>query len=177
MDNLWEIPALDEDFNSTDNVITIIRQQADYLKDSTRGIIRAKFDKLNLPMTEVLGEFLVATQKVSALTQQQYETDDDQGENTQTNVNEFYRINRYGFEIYNDQYRFRVFEVVISPMYPIVVVMDEGVSSDLVLFDNKINNCKVYVHNDRELTSYLKEIFTTKKVKYILQRMLKSSSE
>ena len=78
-----------------------------------------------------------------------------------------FKDKRYGFEIFNEEYKFRIFEISISLEYPVVIILDEGVADYMDIGSNEIN-----IESDEHLKQVLKEIFTSKKVKSILAKLL-----
>ena len=172
--NLWEIPSLEESFNSTENVIPLLKEQGEYLKKSTNGIIMARFDRLSIPISERINDYFSKT-KESFLEDETMRDKDSEDEN-RMDVSEFYKFSRYGFEIYSKNYKFRIFEVILHPLYPIDLILDEDISDEICIFLlSPIKNYRVSVSSDSELLELIGTIFKTKKVKYIIQRLLREA--
>lgn len=168
-DNLWDIPSDNEDILSSDNVFEIMKQQGQYLKESSHQKIYGKFCKIKTvnplsTMGVVLSAF--ATKEVL----QNDETD------SLKDASDWYKSQKYGFEIYNKSYKFRVLEMIITPVYPIHLIIDEGITENI---QDEITSCAekgnianhYLVSSDEQLLDCLRLIFTSKKVRYILYRM------
>lgn len=166
-ENLWNIPATDNLGDSTENVVSIMRQQAQYLKTGTTGKILGKFSKIKnvIPsMAEV----------IAALPTEQIEGDETR---QLADANSFYRPQKYGFEIYNQSYKFRILEINLSPLYPILVSFDEGVLEDTKEelcycgIKNGEDATQFIIRSDEELIESLRIVLSSKKIKYILYKL------
>lgn len=165
--NLWDIPSADTFEDTTDNIKGILKRQAEYLKNGTNGKVKAKFNKI-VDLKSGLSSVIAALSWSK--------TEDDEINNLQ-NANELYSSQRYGFEIYNDSFKFRIFEMNLSPLYPVSIYLDEGVLEDsgATLLGMSIQSGKYAnefkVTSDNELKECLQIVFSSKKVKYILYRL------
>ena len=54
-ENLWDVPSVDILGDSTENVMEIMKQQAQYLKEGTNGKVMGKFSKIKNVMTSIAG--------------------------------------------------------------------------------------------------------------------------
>ena len=168
-DNLWDIPSNSEDILSSDNVFEIMRQQGQYLKESSEQKIYGKFCKIKtINPLSTMGIVLSAFATKEVLQNDETDTLKDAGD--------WYKSQKYGFEIYNKSYKFRVLEMIITPVYPIHLIIDEGVTEniqeEIIACAEKSNiNSHYLVNSDDQLLECLKLIFTSKKVRYILYRM------
>lgn len=168
-DNLWDIPLDNEEILSSDNVFEIMRQQGQYLRESSHQKICGKFCKIKTvnplsTMGVVLSAF--ATKEVL----QNDETD------SLKDAGDWYKSQKYGFEIYNKSYKFRVLEMIVTPVYPIHLIIDEGITEniqdEICSCAEKSNIANHYlVSSDAQLLDCLRLIFTSKKVRYILYKM------
>lgn len=164
--NLWDIPPIDILGDSTENVVEIMKQQAQYLKEGTNGKVLGKFSKIKDVMTQIAGLAAALSPEMS----------DDTEINKLSDANKLYRSQRYGFEIYNQTYRFRIFEMNLSPLYPISIMFDEGILEDTreslsYCTEKGSADTTFIVKSDDDLLECLKVIFSSKKVKYILYRL------
>lgn len=165
-ENLWDVPSVDILGDSTENVMVIMKQQAQYLKENTNGKVMGKFSRIKNIMVNIAG---LAPTLSSEIT-------DDNEINNLSDANNLYKSQKYGFEIYNQTYKFRIFEMSLSPLYPISVMIDEGVLEDT---QESLSNCiekgstntAFIIRSDNELLECLKIVFSSKKVKYILYKL------
>lgn len=180
IENLWDIPALDEDMHSTEKVKEIIIQQADFLEKYTNNNIEAKFGKLKV--TGAIGALIIA-EKFANIGENIKKTEVEGISTSDLEAaDKFYTNDTYGFEIYSSIYRFRVFEIRISPMYPVFIRLDEDIFDEIkhTITGTKIedkNKRLICISSETDLTFYLKEIFQSKKVRFIIQKMLKKANE
>lgn len=167
--NLWDTTAFGKFDNTTDNIIEIMREQAQYLKNGTEGKVLARFRKIKRVTTNLAEAF-------SALT---IDITEEQEANPLKDANSLYTSQRYGFEIYNPDYKFRVFELDLLPIYPVSVHFDEGVLEDtrsnLVLngIEDVDGKTRFVIKSDDEFMGSLRIVFSSKKIKYILYKLQK----
>lgn len=161
---------MDDPFDSTENVIEIMRQQGRHLKEGTKGKVFGKFSKIKSVMDNIGG----LTTAISLFVSEDEET------SQLADANKLYENQRYGFEIYNQAYKFRIFEITLSPLYPIIISVDEGVLEDTkgelgYYLESGNRETQYVVKSDSELLEGLKIIFSSKKVRYILYKMQQSA--
>ncbi len=165
-ENLWDVPSVDILGDSTENVMVIMKQQAQYLKENTNGKVMGKFSRIKNIMVNIAGLAATLSSEIT----------DDNEINNLSDANNLYKSQKYGFEIYNQTYKFRIFEMSLSPLYPISVMIDEGVLEDT---QESLSNCiekgstntAFIIRSDNELLECLKIVFSSKKVKYILYKL------
>lgn len=168
-DNLWTISSDYEELNPTDNIYEIMKQQGQYLKEITNGKIFGKFSKIKkVNSLSAIDAVLTAFSTKEVL--------QNHDSNALEDANELYSDQKYGFEIYNTTYKFRVFEMIISPVYPAHIIIDEGVTAniedEIVSFSDKGKDANHYIINsDEELLGCLRLIFSSKKVKFLLYKL------
>ena len=134
----------------------------------------ARFDRLSISIPERINEYFSKTKQ--SFLEDETMSDKESEDESRMDVSEFYRLSRYGFEIYSKKYKFRIFEVIIHPMYPIDLIIDEDISDEISIFlSSPIKNYRVSVSSDIELLEQISVIFKTKKVKYIIQRLLREA--
>ena len=167
--SLWEIPSGAEFEDSTAHVKDLMRDQCKYLEKQTSGAIKAQFERVRSFETLTIAA-RAAMHAGSAIRVQ----DDVR----RADANELYRKETYGFDIYNDQYKFRILEVTMAPVYPIAVWFDEGVLEDTLndfplTVERLGDGSKFSVASDDELMGCFSAAVKGKKVRYIISRMLK----
>ena len=153
-ENLWDVPSVDILGDSTENVMEIMKQQAQYLKEGTNGKVMGKFSRIKNIMANIAGLAAALSSEVT----------DDNEINNLSDANNLYKSQKYGFEIYNQTYKFRIFEMSLSPLYPISVMIDEGVLEDT---QESLSNCIekgstntiFIIRSDNELLECLKIVF------------------
>lgn len=176
--NLWE-KALDADIDeeTTDLVIPFFRAQAEQLGSASNGKIGAVFEK-----TAVIDKEISHTLDYSAVANAvQVLPSLLQGKTTPQvdlkDANGLYENTSYSFEIRNNTYRFRMFELTIGPLFPIKMLVDEGIYKDtqtqLANYSQPadINSCNVLIFDYESIEKTFEELLTSKKVKYILHKL------
>ena len=103
---------------------------------------------------------------LSAFSSSTYEEILDKELESKIDVNTLYRNIDYKFELYNDEYRFRLFVFHYSEMFPVSLKVDGGILED-VPYDNETP-----ISSNDELESVLREIFSSKKVRSVVGKML-----
>lgn len=165
---------------TTENIDNIMEQQCNYLYEITNGKVFAVFGEIKLDgsMITVVQALANAVKNVSGITGIQ-ETIADSSTKELIDAKDMYYTKRYGFEICTDKYRFRLFEIIISPIYPVDIIIDEGICNniedkliDITIHTEKFNQFKI--GNEEMFCSVLQLILQDKKVHYILHK-LKSS--
>lgn len=163
--SLWVIPPVNPPA-ATDNIKVILQKQAEYLKSGTNGKVMAKLSKLR-------NDFRCHTDRPSAALSSKPadETKD------LPDANALYHTQPYGFEIYTTSYKFRIFEINLSPLYPVSMLFDEGVLEDssarlreLRIERGELENQYV-IHSDEEFIETLRATFSSKKVVYLLYKL------
>lgn len=172
--NLWNIPSKNPEINITDNIFTIMKQQCNYLKAATNNKISGKFCKIKrIDPLSTMAHVLHSISSKEVL--QNNDTDNLK------DANELYKSQKYGFEIYNTTYKFRIFEMIVDPIYPVHLIIDEGIVSNIAdeLFQytkkENIENCYL-IESDYTLLDCLQLIFSSKKVQFILYKMQQSTT-
>ena len=91
-------------------------------------------------------------------------------------ADEMYWKKRFAFEICTEKYRFRVFSMLITPVYPVEITINNGVYKNVASRVDKIaksaNMDNSYVIDDENvLCSVLREILGDRKVLYIVNEL------
>lgn len=162
--NLWDGLDLTPETFEENKAVEIIRQQARLLEKKTGGIVKASFTKVEYKVPASKAITVVA----SVLSNMGNEVIDPNIENKK-NVNEWYDVVKYKFEIYNHTYHFRVFTLLNREMFPISLDVDEGIKNEL------INPEFEKIKSNNELIEILGNIFSSNKLKTIITRLIGQS--
>ena len=164
MVNLWDIPTVGTSANTTDNIKGILEEQAKYLESGTNGKVMADLSEIDDIPTDILspsGAFSLASS---------YKGKDK-------DANDLYKPQFYGFDIHNDFYRFRIFEINLFPLYPVSMFFDEGVLEDTEakfhqhsIKKGKLANQYV-IQSDEDFINSLSAVLASKKVKFIIGKL------
>ena len=163
MESLW--PDFEENIIEQNRSLQILKEQAREIKKKTNGKVNATFSKMEYRPgpTNRIAE---VGQMLSAFSSSTYEEILDKELESKIDVNTLYRNIDYKFELYNDEYRFRLFVFHYSEMFPVSLKVDGGILEDV-----PYNNGTPISSND-ELESVLREIFSSKKVRSVVGKML-----
>lgn len=170
VENLWSISTNEEDENLTTNIKDVLQQESAYLKLATQGKVFGKFRVIKKTQS-VEG---IASLMSTVFAAPEIEDEDTKG---LLNADELYVEKNYCYEIYNKSYKFRLFEMVMPPIYPIRLIPDEGIWEDeqsdlkdsVSTFNDKKN--ELQIESDSMLMDVLRVIFQSKKVRFIIRRM------
>ena len=127
--SLWTIPSVDEPLDSTNRVVELMREQCCYLEAATNGAVRAKFDKVAdiSQWTASVSAIVAASSRIAGETS---------GINGLKDASSLYRKDTYGLNIFNCEYRFRILEPTLTPLYPVTIWFDDGVLEDTEMRNN-----------------------------------------
>ena len=167
--NIWSDFLKDQTDETTDQVMPFLTTAAEQLGQATNGKVLAKFHKQS-DYTAYAGMFAAASEIVKAAP---YKPSND----PHKDANDLYRMEKYVFDILNDSYRFALFELTITPYFPITMTVDEGVFHDVreslsgyEMPDDKRHSIEISSQNN------LEEIFETllesKKLKYLVTSLM-----
>ena len=163
MEDLWpDFDGMAHGNNSREILIS----QAKALGVKTDGKVRATFSKVDYSFGIRTGAFQITANLASALADySQKELLEDELVN-KTDVNTLLLQSEYKFEIFNDRFRFRVFKVVYSKLYPINLIVDEGIATELNIEPT------ITVNDDLQLKKLLARIFSSKKIVSIITSLM-----
>jgi hypothetical protein len=170
MNDLW--PNFSQNEIEDNKAIDILREQARTLEKKTNGKVKATFSKIeykgNLAsITENAGKIFAPL----CLYAQEEILDEELRQ--KKDFNELYKLSKYKFEIFNDSYRFRLFTLNYREVYPVDLILDEGIRSELTLS----SSCSLNViEGNSELENLLMLIFSSNKVKTVIGRMMKETN-
>ena len=168
MTDLWgelNIDKNEKEFEDS-HAIELLRDQARLLEKKTNGCVKATFSKINYkPSThEILSQSLVSI--AGGGTKEEIIDTELSGKK---DLNEIYLFKKYKFEIFNDTYRFRVFILNYRPVFPLELEPDEGIKDELNLSTTE------RINSDDELCNLVSSLFSSKKLKMIISRMIANS--
>lgn len=166
MESLW--PKFEEQNVEQNNTIQILRTQAKAIKDQTKGVVNATFSKMTYKpgptsAIEAIGRM------VSSMSSPVYEEVLDEELADKTDVNTLYHITKYKFELYNSEYRFRLFVLNYCEMFPLTLTVDEGILEDIA-YKNEAP-----IMSNADLENVLRDIFSSFKVCTVISKMLYKS--
>ena len=164
MESLW--PKFEEQELEQNNSIQILREQARAIKSETNGVVRATFSKMNYIHIPGATNALKTMGQVLDAISPRYEEELEEELADKTDVNDLYSITKYKFELYNDEYRFRLFVLKHREMFPISLEVDEGITEDI-----QYKNGSPISSND-DLKTVLREVFSSHKVRLVVSKML-----
>ena len=81
-------------------------------------------------------------------------------------INLLHDLETYKFEIYNDKYRFRIFELVNSSAFPVQITVDEGISEEL----NMKSPSREILSNE-DMQNFLRQVLSSQKVTNVLKQL------
>lgn len=165
MESLW--PKFGEDSVEENNSIPLLRAQARAIKNETNGIVSATFSKIQYKSGPT-ASIVSLGQMVSSMSSPFYEETLDDELMNKKDINDLYEITKYKFELFNNDYRFRLFVLNYSVFFPISLDVDSGILGDI----QYINNSPIFSNNELEDT--LRSIFSSNKVRTVISKMLQN---
>lgn len=156
---------------SADSVLSLIQEQAGLLETKTNGKVKADFSRVHYEyktkqnylssMASLLSSVSQLVGPLAETTGEMVEVDERQD---LEDASHFYQRGKYKFEIYNDKYKFRIFILDYQSVFPIKLEVEYGVLEDKVVTNN--------VKSIDELTSLLRSVLASNKVRFIIQKMM-----
>lgn len=178
--NYWEISEdSQDDLLYTDNIHKIMDAQCKYLFKYTKGKIFAIFGetKIDGSIFTVANTMSNIFKGVSGITGLQ-ETVANLSTKNMIDADAMYFDKRYGFEICTEKYRFRLFELRITPIYPVEITIDEGICKNIgntlaktAIPMEKFNHFEI--NNEEIFCNVLQAVLHDKKVRYIIGELQK----
>lgn len=176
--NYWAINEDSrDDLKYTTNIHNIMNEQCQYLFQYSKGNVFAIFDEIRIDssMFNALVNIPDALKKVSSMTNFQ-ETVGEIPAKDLIDANTMYFDKRYGFEIFTNKYRFRLFEIRMTPLYPVEIIVDEGICKNigntLAKISVPMEKANHFMINDEEaFCNVLQIILQDKKVRYIIHEL------
>lgn len=163
MESLW--PDFQNQSVEENNTIKILREQARVIQNKTSGIVRATFSKMiyNQDAFVALNKIGKAADIISSKVFEERLEEELQGKR---DANVLFDIVKYKFELFNDEFRFRLFVFNYSEMFPVTIEVDGGIQEEIRYKNNDP------INSNDELKDVLKEIFSCHKVSAVVHRML-----
>ena len=183
-ENYWG-DLLQETVEKTDNIITIMEEQCRFLSEATQNKVSAVFDVVD-KKNELIESILKPILDVTASKCGTFPVLQDKETVGEISIDDrfdasgmFYR-KHYAFELYTNTYRYRLFDLILTPSYPIEITIDNGISNDIyekVIKFKKPNmkNNSMIINSESEFRIVLKHILQNRRVKYIVNQMMKRS--
>lgn len=178
--NYW---GTDEDTQNdllyTDSIHKIMNEQCTYLFQHTKGKIFAVFGEIKIDgslftVAKSMSNIFKCISGISGL----QETIAESSTKNLIDANNMYFDKRYGFEICTEQYRFRLFELRMTPLYPVEIIIDEGICKNIgntlagiAIPMEKFNHFKI--SDEESFCNVLQAILQDKKVRYIITELQK----
>lgn len=172
-ENLWEDLFSSNDINTTDSFISIIDSYAQDLEAASRNKVHARFTQIKITESSPLLISQEYAQTVKSVFQNS-KTEKDQL--SQIDANSLYDTHRYAFDIYGDEYKFRVFTADVGPVYPVRVKPDKDicheVEDDLERFlDSYTDTLNYWINDDEAVHSFFKVIIKSRKMQFMVKRL------
>jgi hypothetical protein len=161
MEDLW--PNFDKTEQVENNSIEILRTQARALDKKTNGKVKATFSKVQYNTKDYIDFREIGRGLFSGQTpEEELEVE----LRNKADANTLFSKTEYKFEIYNEVFRFRVFKVRYSKLYPISLAIDDGIARELSIETTQS------VNDDLQLKKTLAKIFTSKKIVSIINSFI-----
>lgn len=148
--------------------VEILEEQAKLLSEKTGGKVRAKFYKVQY--NPPLPTFAQAVSRVIG-PQKETEATDEELVN-KTDINLLYDYSKFYFELFNETYHFRVFTLKNRTIFPIQMVIDEGIWEEL---NFPLQEQPLEIDGNEDLKDVVKQVFSSKKVVSIVNRLMRAS--
>lgn len=172
-ENVWEDLFTSNEINATDSFISIIDSYARDLESASSNKVHARFTQIKFAESSPL---LIPQEYAQTMKSvlQNVKTEKDQL--SQKDVNSLYDTNRYAFDIYGDEYKFRVFTADVGPVYPVRVKPDKDicheVEDDLERFlDLYTDTLNYWLNDDEAVHSFFKVIIKSRKMQFMVKRL------
>lgn len=181
-ENLWKTDSGDTQYTkSTENIILLMNAQCNYLSMDTEGKVFAVFGEIKKDgvISAMLQTLAYVTNSVSGVMGNQ-ETIDGLSTEHLIDAKSMYFEKTFGFEICDEKYRYRAFELKMTPVYPVEMRIDEDIykhiRTEIDDYVSQGDSCSIIVENDENFKQVIKRIFSDQKVRYIISE-LKSRAE
>ena len=150
--------------------IQLLRRQAKLIGEKTNQTVRGTFSKVEYKPSPLTKSANSAIDIILKASQSQQMTEITELED-KVDFNSKYKQTNYKFEIFNTIYRFRLFTLVYSEEFPIKLLADEGICEELSLDRTEV------IKNNEKLERLVRKIFSCKKVKLIISRMMEQTDD
>lgn len=169
--NLWGDINNQQKLNYTDNIKNLLKEQSEIIKNMTRSVIKCRFGKLkDVGYTSAIKSLAgiangLSSKRIIKGTEQE----------TLSDANKLYESSLYGYELYSSSYKFRIFEIILNPIYPVTVNLDDGIMTDCsneIKSTLSIQDNLIEIKSDDEFNQFLSIILPSKKLHYIISKLL-----
>lgn len=173
--DIWDFSQISSAKDHTESIQKLIVEEAEKLSKFTKGKVVAEFAIIQrYSGIKAMAEFVSSVAKPSEIIS--YPQSDDLKD-----ANILYQIYNYGFEIHNDVYRFRLFEIKMSPDFPVEIWVDSDIFHDEVKSFKTMgivqeSNSKIIVSNEADFVDCFQLMLNNRKVAYIVAKMIATSS-
>ena len=163
----------DEKVELEDNrAVDILQEQARLIGKKSKGIIKGSFAKIEYTQNlEGAKKALSAVVDVMSAMQINEKEVVDEKLKSKSDINNIYQYVSYRFEIYNDTYKFRLLTLRNREVFPIELIIDEGIVKEL-----KLNN-PIKIDSNSQLEEIFTSIFSSIKLKQIMTKMMDYKSK
>lgn len=170
--DIWDVALELDDVQTTENVVPLMRETCDDLERRTNKKVCARFDELHMvsaiearyPGFNTMAEMVASLNATIEL----------EG-HSRKDASELYEPKTYCYDIYNDDYKFRLFEMELGAIYPIIIRIDEGIvsekTSELEVWAMHGEKGRYSLSSDDDLLRCFRVIVTSRKVGYILDQL------
>ena len=177
-ENYWGLTEnFQDELRSTDNIFRIMEEQCKYLFQHTKGNIFAVFGEIKLDgsmfaVVRIMSNVLKGVSGISGIE----ETIAESSTKKLIDASDMYFDKRYGFEVCTEKYRFRLFELRMTPIYPVEIIVDEGICKNIGATLMKISvpmeKTNHFQINDEEtFCNVLQNVLQDRKVRYIIEEL------
>ena len=172
-ENLWEDLFTSNEINTTDSFISIIDSYARDLESASSNKVHARFTRIKNTESSPL---LISQEYAQTLKSALQNTKAEKEQLSQKDANSLYDTNKYAFDIYGDEYKFRVFTADVGPVYPVRVEPDINicyeVGVDLERFlDFYTETPNYWINDDESVHSFFKVIIKSRKMQFMVKRL------
>ena len=145
----------------------ILQEQARLIKAKTNGLIKCTFSLIE-HKSSISGAFEAISYLSEAIANSnisQKEVLDDELVGKE-DINSLTKESIYRFELYDDNYRFRIFTFKYCELFPVYMYVDEGIREELKLPK------EIKIESNQALKDVFAKIFKSKKLSSIITKMM-----
>lgn len=176
--NLWTGLLNDELYERTNEVGVFLTKMAADLGEATDGAVRAAYHKQS--DEDLAGALFPIFQEAQKLQETVSVTHLQQ--DSHIDANNLYKSHTYVFAIQNETYSFQLFLLVVPPVFPIAMTVDEGVYRDTA---HQLNSCgtvddekfSVEITNQEGLVECFDILLKSKKLRYLVNSLCKEQGQ
>jgi len=173
---IWDFSLIDSARDNTESLRKKIEEEAAKLTQHTKGKVCAEFAVIYRYRT-----LTAVSEALSEITKPVESTAYPHSNDLQ-DASSLYQVLNYGFEIHNDVYKYRLFEIRIAPDYPIEMWIDSDIFRDEInefremdLVEIQENRNMIVVSNEADFLVCFRLIVNNRKVVHIISRMMSTN--